>query len=91
MSETRMAEKFAKDVEAHEVQVLMDSGVYRHLRVRRSGTYCMGFDIVTYPGYLCYSGDMGTYVFSASGSPTQNSSPNRRVTRCPRTPKSFNQ
>lgn len=24
----------------------------------------MGFDLVTWPGYLCYSGDMGTFVFS---------------------------
>lgn len=61
---TEVSERFAHDVQGHQLTVLLDSGVYRHLRFRQPGTYCYGFDIVTYPGYLCYSGDMGTYVFS---------------------------
>jgi hypothetical protein len=55
---------FLKDVATHEMHVLKDDGVYRHLRFKRPGTGCYHFDIVTYPGYLVYSGDMGCYVFS---------------------------
>ncbi len=54
---------FQRDVATHELVVLRDDGVYRHLRFRRPGTMCMHFDILTWPGYLCYTGDMGTYVF----------------------------
>lgn len=54
---------FLKDIAAHQLTIVRDDGLYRHLRFRRPGTYCMGFDIHTWPGYLCYTGDMGTYVF----------------------------
>jgi hypothetical protein len=33
-------------------------------KFRKPGTYCMGFDLVTWPGYLCFCGDMGEFVFS---------------------------
>lgn len=55
---------FLKDVAAHEMEVLRDDGVYRHIRFKKPGTGCMHFDLVTWPGYLAYSGDMGCYVFS---------------------------
>jgi hypothetical protein len=58
-----VAERFAHDITKHEMQIVRDNGIDRHLRFRRPGTYCMGFDIITWPGYLCYCGDMGTYVF----------------------------
>lgn len=54
---------FLKDVANHQMTVIRDDGVHRHLKFRRPGTYCMGFDLVTWPGYLCYSGDMGCFVF----------------------------
>lgn len=57
-------EEFLKSVSEHAIEILRDDHVYRHLRFRKPGTYCMGFDIVTYPGYLVYSGDMGCFVFS---------------------------
>lgn len=43
--------------------MLRNDGLYRHLRFARPGTICMHFDILTWPGHLCYTGDMGTYVF----------------------------
>lgn len=57
-------QSFLKDVASHEMTVLSDDGVRRHIRFRRpdSGTY--RFDLITWPGALCYTGDMGTYVFS---------------------------
>lgn len=56
--------QFLKDIDRHELQVLRDEGVYRHIRFKRPDTYCMYFDLVTWPGFLAYSGDMGCYVFN---------------------------
>lgn len=56
--------RFTKDIAEHTMEVLLDQDVYRHLKFRRPGTYCMGFDIVTWPGHLAISGDLGTAVFS---------------------------
>lgn len=44
--------------------MLHEDGIYRHIRFRQPGTMCMHFDLITWPGYLCYTGDMGTYVFT---------------------------
>ena len=55
---------FLKDVDRHVIETIRDDGVNRHVRFRRPGTMCMHFDLITWPGYLCYTGDMGTYVFS---------------------------
>lgn len=54
---------FLKDVEGHVMEAIKDDGPHRHIRFRRPGTMCMHFDLITWPGYLCYCGDMGTYVF----------------------------
>jgi len=54
---------FLRDVAEHVMEVLRDDGVNRHIRFRKPGTMCMHFDLITWPGYLCYTGDMGTYVF----------------------------
>lgn len=54
---------FLRDVATHELKILRDDGLYRHLRFKRPGTSCMYFDLITWPGHLCYTGDMGTYVF----------------------------
>lgn len=57
-------EQFLTDVKDHEMQILMDNGIYRHLRFKRpnSGTYY--FDIMTYPNTLVISGDMGAGAYS---------------------------
>lgn len=46
------------------MQVLRNDGLYRHLRFKSPGTCACYFDLVTWPGYLAYSGDMGCYVFT---------------------------
>lgn len=56
--------RFLGDVAAHEMIIFQDDGVHRHIRFGKPGTSCMHFDLITWPGYLCYTGDMGTYVFS---------------------------
>ena len=55
--------QFTGDVASHVMQVLRDDGVYRHLRFQTPGTSNMGFDLITWPGHLCYCGDMGSFVF----------------------------
>lgn len=57
-------ETFLQDVASHEIRVLRDDGVYRHIRFKRPDTACMHFDLITWPGCLCYTGDMGTFVFT---------------------------
>lgn len=56
-------EAFERDVAQHQLQVIRDEGLSRHLRFRRPGTMTMHFDLITWPGHLCYTGDMGTFVF----------------------------
>lgn len=57
-------ERFLRDVKDHKLTVLKDDGLYRHLRFAKPDTRCMSFDLVTWPGYLCYCGDMGDYTFA---------------------------
>ena len=63
MSADCTEERFLRDVAHHELIVIRDDGVNRHLRFKQPGTGNMHFDLITWPGILCYTGDMGTYVF----------------------------
>ena len=64
MREPEFIAQFERDIAGHRLEIVKDDGLYRHLRFRRPGTYCMGFDIVTFPGWLVYVGDMGCYTFT---------------------------
>lgn len=57
-------DNFLKDVSRHEMSVLMDNDLYRHIRFKRPDSIIYYFDIITWPGKLCITGDMGTYVFA---------------------------
>jgi hypothetical protein len=73
-TETGIAERFAADTAQHEMTVLRDDGLYRHLQFvrvapspktgkpERSSFYW--FELVTWPGHLAITGDCGTYVFA---------------------------
>lgn len=56
--------EFLTDVGAHQMRIIKEDGTHRHIRFQKPGTMCMHFDLITWPGYLCYTGDMGTFVFS---------------------------
>lgn len=59
------ARRQAKDAFAdHEMTVLYEDGVYRHLRFQRPGTWMYGFDIVTWPGHLYVGGDIECFTFA---------------------------
>lgn len=55
---------FKRDVKEHKLEVLRNDGVYRHIRMSRPESSTFRYDITTWAGYLCISGDMGTYVFA---------------------------
>lgn len=55
---------FERQVSEHVMEVFVDDGVRRHLRFRKPGTMMMHFDLITWAGHLCYTGDMGTFVFT---------------------------
>lgn len=52
------------DTAHHRLEILRDDGVYRHLRMQQPGTNFYYYDIITWPGYLTVTGDMGTWTFS---------------------------
>ena len=56
--------QFLRETKDHELVVHTDEGMNRHLTFRRPGTSNRYFNITTWPGFLCISGDMGCYVFS---------------------------
>jgi hypothetical protein len=56
-------DRFLKEVSNHEMTIIRDSGVDRHIRFRKPGTFCYGFDLITWSGHLCVTGDCGTFVF----------------------------
>ncbi|MDJ0346694.1 hypothetical protein QMK19_34520 [Streptomyces sp. H10-C2] len=61
---TRAQERFAADVDGAKMAVLMDNGLYRHLRFdfpRASWQQC---EIVTWPGTLVIHGGTGHWAFS---------------------------
>ena len=59
-----VAARFLSDVANHEMTIVKDDGMHRHIRFQQPKTNHLWFDIVTWPGFLCVSGDMGCYVFS---------------------------
>lgn len=56
-------EVFLADVAKHQMRVLRDDGLYRHLYFT-SGSFNQWFEIVTWPGALALNGDMGSWTFA---------------------------
>jgi len=56
--------RFLLDTANHRLEVIRDDGLYRHLRMKQPGTNCYYYDVITWPGYLTVTGDMGTWTFS---------------------------
>ena len=61
-----MTEEFLSNVASHKMTVLLDNGVYRHLKFENTANHHMEFEIVTWPDSLCING-MGTWTFCDSG------------------------
>jgi hypothetical protein len=63
-TQSKAQRKFLKDVSVHVMEAKLDQGLYRHLRFQQPGSWVYGFDLVTWPGHLCFRGDVGSYLFS---------------------------
>lgn len=61
--EQQASDDFKANTKNHAITLVQDDGLYRFLRFRSPDTICYSFDVVTWPGHLLYTGDMGTYVF----------------------------
>lgn len=57
-------ERFLEDVKDHQISIEKDDGVNRFVKFRRDEGSSYWFNLTTWPGNLCISGDCGTYVFS---------------------------
>jgi len=54
---------FGRSVVDHEMRVIRDDGVYRHIKFENPVSNIYWFEISTWPGSLCINGGMGAYVF----------------------------
>lgn len=63
-ADEKARERFERDTAEHRMTVMHDDGVYRHLRFQKPGSWTYGYDIVTWPGFLALTGDMGEYLFA---------------------------
>ncbi|WP_054686485.1 hypothetical protein [Microbacterium sp. No. 7] len=53
------------ETEEHEMQILHEDGLYRHLRFQKPGTGIYHWDIITWPGSLAIRGDIGEgFIFT---------------------------
>lgn len=60
-----IAARFARDTAGHEMTVLHDDGLYRHLRFNNPQYGEYWFDLITWPGSLVMRGDVGDgYIFT---------------------------
>lgn len=55
--------RFVNDVKDFQMEVVQDKDANRFIRFKKPDTNICHFDIITWPGHLCISGDMGTFVF----------------------------
>jgi hypothetical protein len=58
------AERFARDTTNHEMTILRDDGLYRHLRFKPPTSGFYWFDIVTWPGFLAFVWSDTSHVFA---------------------------
>lgn len=56
--------RFLSDVRDHEMTIELDQGVHRSILFKRPRSSSYYFQLVTWPGHLAISGDMGSYIFS---------------------------
>lgn len=55
---------FLNDVANHQMTILRDDDVYRHIAFAKPGTRNLSFYLTTWPGHLAITGDMDSYIFS---------------------------
>lgn len=63
MSYPKIKDHFDRDIASHEMRIVIDDGVNRHIVFSRPNTNDYRFDLITYQGGLLFHGDMGAHVF----------------------------
>lgn len=61
---TDIAERFARETATHEMTILHDDGLYRHVRFASADNSFYWFDLITWPGVLAFRGDGEGFMFS---------------------------
>ena len=56
-------DRFLGIVENHQMKIDLDISSHRHLVFKEPSSSAYHFNITTFPGHLCVSGDMGCFVF----------------------------
>lgn len=62
MSDACTEQDFLNDVREHKMTVLLNHGLYRHLRFKRPNTGMYWFEVITTPGAVTIMGDVGAFV-----------------------------
>lgn len=57
------ARRFKTETAEHEMTILLDQGLHRHLHFAAPGTSGYWFDLITVPGALVFQGDGESFVF----------------------------
>ena len=55
---------FLREIAEHGIKIVRDDDIHRHIVFKNPDNSNCWFELVTWPGHLCISGDCGTYVFS---------------------------
>ncbi|MFD2421624.1 hypothetical protein [Amycolatopsis pigmentata] len=63
-SENDIAQRFARETTNHEMTVLHDDGLYRHIRFQKPQNGCGWFELITVPGVLIFRGDGEGFTFA---------------------------
>lgn len=56
-------EQFLDNVKNHTIESVVENGHHRDVVFSNAGSFNQRFRLVTWPGSLCFTGDMGTFVF----------------------------
>ena len=56
-------DEFFIDINRHQLNIIQDDGVHRHIVLNRPGSSIYLFGLVTWPGHLTVYGDVGTMTF----------------------------
>lgn len=63
-NKARLIRRFNDHTKDHVMTILHEDGLYRHLKFRSPETGFYWFELITWPGNLTITGDMGTYTFA---------------------------